>query len=320
VSSASVDVRTSPALGAVDVVTSASGRSSTSGGQMTDRRYQLTGGGGWNDGSGHTVNLTGAAATENDYASVSGGVNGSYDFLDRTTTLLGGFTLTDNWISSILDPTLHHKMAAAGWSGGVARVLTPDDAIRLRYDGKFDDGYIASPYRNVRFGDWTTTTNAYGEVMFANTIGSTAGLPEHLPETRASNALTFEWVHSLGAGVGLHLGAREPRRMGNLERHNGASCSVTGSTHRPRPISSRASTRWRRRCTRTGARTRSSAGSSVISERSNFRECSPIPMALTTCECSCSCASMRFVTSYPGFLFLDSRTSVFLETGLTWER
>jgi hypothetical protein len=207
VSSASVDVRTSPSLSHVDTVTSASGNSSSSGGQMTDTRYQATGNAGWKDTSGHALTLTGAAATENDYASISGGINGSYDILDRNATLLGGVTLTDNWVSSVIDTSIHRKMFAAGWSLGLARVITRDDAVRVRYDGKVDLGYNSSPYRDVRFGDWGTIASA-NQITFTNTIGSSDGLIEKTPETRQSNALVGEWVHSLWPGVGLHPSLR----------------------------------------------------------------------------------------------------------------
>ncbi|MCX5741994.1 MAG: DUF3570 domain-containing protein [Proteobacteria bacterium] len=203
VTSASVDVRASPALSQVDVVTSASGTSSSSGGQMTDTRYQVTGGAGWKDSAGHGVNLTSAVAMETDYESVSGGINGSYDLNDRTVTLLGGVTLTDNWISSVLDPSLHRKMFGAAWSAGVALVLTRDDALRLRYDGKSSDGYQASPYRTVRFGDWTAVLGER-QITFANTLGPVGGLAERLPGIRISHAAVAEWVHALVTGVGLH--------------------------------------------------------------------------------------------------------------------
>lgn len=203
VSSASVDVRSSPALSKIDVITSASGRSSTSGGEMTDRRYQVTGGAGWKDSSGHAVSLSTAVAKETDYASVSGGLNGQYDILDRSTTLLGGLTLTDNWVSSVLDSSIHGKLFAAAWTGGVARVLTRDDAIRLRYDGKADFGDQASPYRQVRFGDWNAQMSEH-QITFTNTIGSADGLMEKVPQQRFSHAAVIEWVHSLAAGIGLH--------------------------------------------------------------------------------------------------------------------
>ncbi len=203
VTSASVDVRSSPALSKVDVITSASGRSSTSGGVMTDQRYQVTGGAGWKDSSGHATGITAAVAKETDYASVSGGLNGQYDILDRTTTLLGGFTLTDNWVSSVLDPNIHGKLFALSYSAGIARVLTRDDAIRLRYDGKADFGDMASPYRQVRFGDWTTRMTDH-QITFSNTIGSADGLLERVPQERIGHAAVLEWVHSLATGIGLH--------------------------------------------------------------------------------------------------------------------
>jgi hypothetical protein len=208
VSSASLDVRTSPALSRVDVVTSASGRSSTSGGTMSDKRVAVTGTGGWKDNSGHAASLTTAFAAEADYVSVSAGLNGSFDVLDRTTTFLGGATVTQNWVASVLDRSFRQTMHALAWSGGIAQVLTPDDALRLRYDGAIDLGYQASPYRNVRFGDWTTVTGANQQIQFANTIGSPDGLPEHEPDTRVRHAVDLEWVHALGDVVGLHSDVR----------------------------------------------------------------------------------------------------------------
>lgn len=202
VTSASVDVRSSPALSKVDVVSRAS-TSSSSGGEMTDTRVQVTGGGGWKSGAGDNVNLTAALAKERDYTSVSGGWSASSDVLDHAITLLSGMSFTDNWVSSILDTSLHEKMYAPAWSAGAAFVLSPDDALRLRYDGKGSFGYLASPYRNVRFGDWSASLGGQ-QITFTNTIGSANGLPERLPNQRISHALVLEWLHALALGVGLH--------------------------------------------------------------------------------------------------------------------
>ena len=102
-------------------------------------------------------------------------------------------------------------MFAAAGPLGVARVLTRDDAIRLRYDGKVSEGYQSSPYRSVRFGDWTATLGAQ-QITFMNTIGSVDGLPERLPGSRISHAAALEWVHSLAPGVGLHSELRRRAR------------------------------------------------------------------------------------------------------------
>jgi len=330
VTSASVDVKTSPALGKVDVVTGASGRSSTSGGEMSDTRYLGTVGAGWNDTHGHALNLTTSAATERDYASISAGLNGSTDVADRTVTLLGGFTVTDNWISSVLDSTLHRKMYAIGWSGGVARVITPTDAVRLRYDGKLSDGYQASPYRSVRFGDWTTTTLSTGQITFANTIGSADGLPENYPETRVSTALTAEWVHALALGVGVHTSVRAAHDSWGVD-------SLTPS------IDLRiAKTSWRMQLGyRFYAQTQAnffedkytmdpSMYTNYSSDKELGREVGhlgafDVATTLMDPETANDARMMLFFHtevfeySYPGYVLLPSRTSAFIEAGLSWE-
>jgi hypothetical protein len=207
ISSASVDVRSSPALSMVDVMTSASGRSSTSGGKMSDRRLLGTFGAGYHGEGGRNLNFNVAYANENDYDSVSAVANGSIDLFHRMTTLLGGASVTYNWIGSVLDPTFARTMYALGWAAGIAQVLSPRDALRLRYDGSYASGYQASPYRNVRFGDWTTTVGAHRQIVFANTIGTAAGLPETEPDTRTRHALTLEWLHSFAPSLAIHASA-----------------------------------------------------------------------------------------------------------------
>ena len=329
VTSASVDVRSSPALGAVDVVTSASGQSSTSGGQMTDTRYQGTAGAGWKDTDGHAANATAAVAAERDYASVSGGLNGSYDILDRTATLLGGVTITDNWVSSVLDSSLHRKMLSIGWSAGIARVLTPRDALRLRYDGTLEDGYQASPYRNVRFGDWTTTTNALGQIMFANTIGPAGGLPETLPQIRVGHALVLEWVHSLGDGIGLHP-------MVRVSDDTWGVASVTPSLELriARPgWRMQLGYRFYLQSQASFFASKYQGDPSMYTYYTSDKELGRQIGHLVDCEYSTLLSDdgpndrklwlyLRadvFRYSYPGFVLLDSRTSAFLESGLSWE-
>ena len=294
VTSASVDVKTSPALGKVDVITGASGQSSKSGGEMSDTRYLGTVGVGWNDTRGHALNLTTSAASETDYASVSAGLNGSTDVADRNVTLLGGFTVTDNWVSSVLDPTLHRKMFAIGWSGGVARVLTPTDAVRVRYDGKLSDGDQASPYRSVRFGDWTTNdvVDRPDHVRQHDRLGRRLG--RESAGDPALDALTGEWVHALALGVGLHSSLRAAHDSWGVDSVTPAlDLRIAKATWRLQlgyrlylqsraRASSRTSTRWIRRCTRTTRRTRSSAGRSETSAASMSRPRSPSPRRRTT--------------------------------------
>lgn len=207
VSSASVDVRSSPGLSKVDVVTTASG-TSTTGGKMFDRRLAGTLGAGWQSGNGHAVAFSASYANEHDYNSVSGGLNGSVDVFHRMTTLLGGVSFTRNWIGSVLDSTFAKTSYEVRWSAGFAQVLSQRDALRLRYDGALGAGYMASPYRNVRFGTWTTTVGENQQLVFHNTTGAAEGLPEREPSRRIRSALTLEYLHSFHTNLALALQVR----------------------------------------------------------------------------------------------------------------
>ncbi len=331
VTSASVDVRSSPVLGAVDVITTASGRSATSGGQMSDTRYLGSTTGGWNDGSGHAVSATASVAKERDYASVSGGLNGSIDVLDRTTTLLGGFTITDNWVSSVLDSSLHRKLFGAGWSAGVARVLTPEDAIRIRYDGKVGDGDQASPYRTVRFGDWTTTTSSSGQYMFANTIGSTDGLPEKVPQVRISHAASVEWVHSLAAGVGLHPQLRLGHDSWGVDS---LTASLDLRIARPgwrgllgyRFYKQTAASFYESKYTNDPSMYAYYTSDKELGRETGHLVNGEIATVLKQPEHPNDSRMLLYLHAdvfryaYPGFVLLPSRISAFVEVGLAWER
>ncbi|MEO8550749.1 MAG: DUF3570 domain-containing protein [Kofleriaceae bacterium] len=330
VTSASIDVKTSPALGKVDVVTGASGRSSTTGGEMSDTRYLGTVGAGWNDSSGHAVNLTTSVAHERDYASVSGGINGSIDVAERSTTLLGGFTVTDNWVSSVLDSTLHRKLAAVAWSAGVARVVTPSDAVRLRYDGKLSSGDLSSPYRNVRFGDWMTSTVTGGQVIFTHTLGSADGLPEKLPESRVSHALALEWVHALALGIGLHPAVRVAHDSWGVD-------SVTPSLELriAKPgyrlqlgyrlyLQSRASFfagKYTQDPTMYNSYTSDKELGGQLGHLGSVEMTVPItePESPSDARMFLFAHADVFRYAYPGFELLASRTSEFVEAGVSWE-
>lgn len=330
VSSASVDVRSSPALSTVDTVTSASGQTSTSGGKMTDRRLQVTGGAGWNDGGGHALNIGTAYAAERDYQSLGVRTNGSYDLFERTTTLLGGISYTSNSVGTVLDPTFHRSMWELGWSVGIAQVLTPNNALRLRYDGSDSEGYQASPYRNVRFGDWTTTTGPNGQIMFQNTLGSADGLPETEPTKRVRHAGVLEWVHALSDNVALHLEGRVGRDTWGVQSEaGGIELRVAEASWRMqlgyRYYMQSAADFFLDKYTQP-----SNMYTYYTSDKELGRQVGHIGnFDLATVLMSPSqpgdtrlLLDGRVVVlhyDYPGFLLLPSRTSYFIEAGLTWE-
>ena len=330
VSSASIDVRSSAGLSQVDVVTSASGNTSTSGGKMSDRRLAATTGAGWNDGAGHTLNLSASFANERDYDSVSGGLNGSIDLFERVTTLLYGLTFTQNWIGSVLDSSFARRMYAFGWTVGAAQVLTPNDALRLRYDGIAAQGYQASPYRTVRFGDWTTSVGANQKILFANTLGSTDGLAETVPDLRVRHALSLEWLHSFAEGLALHSEARLGTDSWGVQSIM-AGAELRAATHN-----------WR---FRLGYRFYAQSGASFYepkylqdptsyryytSDKELSRELGHIaslgiarvlrhPHRAGAVPLLLDLSVNVLHYDYPDFILLKSRDSGFVELGLTWE-
>jgi hypothetical protein len=328
VSSASVDVRSSP-LGKVDVVSTASG-TSTRGGKMSDRRLAATLGAGWRDGDGHGVSFSASYANENDYNSVSGNVNSSIDVWHRMTTLLGGFTFTQNWIGSMLDSNFARTMYEIGWSAGIAQVLGFRDAVRLRYDGAYSNGYQASPYRNVRFGDWTITAGPNQQILFANTIGSADGLPEKEPGTRTRHALVLEWLHSLSEKLALHSQAR-------------LGIDDWGALSGSAALDLRGAWQWWRlqlgyrfyaQSSADFYQSKYTAAPATYSYYTSDKELGRELGHMAHVDLSRVIKQPRYpgdtrvlfdarltglFYSYPGFVLLDSRSSVFLDLGFTWE-
>ena len=196
ITSASIDVRTSPF---VDALSSASQRSPT----MHDRRFETTFAGGWNDHAGHVLTTSFVYATELDYTSIGGGLSGAWEVAERNTTLFAGVNAAANQVGSVIDPMFSKSLSTAGYTAGLGQVLGVRDVLRIRYDGNTLDGYQASPYRSVRFGNWQVQRMFGGTMTFTNTIGSANGLPEQLPQTRIRHAGTLEWIHALGHDVAL---------------------------------------------------------------------------------------------------------------------
>ena len=330
VSSASVDVRSSPALSKVDTVTGASGTTTTTGGKMTDNRLQVTGGAGWNDGNGHVLNIGTAYAAERDYHSLGVRTNGSFDLFERTTTLLGGVSYTSNSIGTVLDPTFHQSMGELAWSVGIAQVVTPNNALRLRYDGSDAEGYQASPYRNVRFGDWVTTTGVNGQIMFANTLGSADGLPETEPTSRVRHAGVLEWVHALSDNVALHLDARVGHDSWGVQSESGSIELRVAEEGWRLQLAYRFYTQSAADFFLDKYTMPSTSYTYFSSDKELGREIGHMGNldVATVLIPSKGAGDTRLLLDgrvtvlhydYPGFLLLPARTSYFIEAGLTWE-
>jgi hypothetical protein len=206
ITSASTDVRSSPF---VDATTGASVRRRRSP-AMSDGRSEtnltLLG----HDDVGHNAGGSVVFAAEGDYLSVGGGLQVAWDFFERNTTLFGGLNLSGNQIKSAVDHAFSRALLVSGYSLGWTQILSQNDVLTLRYDGSYLDGYQASPYRAVRFGDWQTTLHpGTNGITFTNTLGPETGLPERIPGTRLRHAGTLQWVR----GLGPHLAVSPQYRL-----------------------------------------------------------------------------------------------------------
>jgi len=204
VSSSSIDVRSSPAL---DAVSSAS-QDGTALPRMSDTRYQTTLALAYDDDVGHRAAVAPTLAIENDYRSLGIGVRGAYEIFDRHTTLGAAMTASTDHAASVIDRSFSGTSQLLGGSVSVGQVLSATQLLTVRYDAVYRTGYMASPYRAVRFGNFRTTVIDSGAIRFTDTIGQKDGYPEKLPRTRMRHALDGEWLAELWRGLSLLLGYR----------------------------------------------------------------------------------------------------------------
>jgi len=204
IASSSIDVRSSPELDAVSSAT----QNGTATPKMSDTRYQTTLALAWDDDVGHRAAVAPTVAIENDYRSLGIGLRGAYEILDRHTTLSAALTGSTDRATSVIDSAFSGTSQLIGGSLSVGQILSASQLLRLRYDGVYRQGYMASPYRAVRFGNFRTTKIDSGAIRFTNTIGYKDGYPEKLPRTRMRHALDAEWLAELWSNMSLQLGYR----------------------------------------------------------------------------------------------------------------
>jgi hypothetical protein len=244
--------------------------------------------------------------------------------------VLAGFSYTYDWISSVLDSTFARQNYELGWSAGVAQVLTRSDALRLRYDGAASRGYQASPYRNVRFGNWTTSVGDNQRITFLGTIGSADGLPETVPDLRIRHAAVLEWVHSFTDALALYTQARLGIDSWGIESLTAAAELRAGTRawrfrlgyrfylqsgadfYRPKYVLPSSSYTYY-----TSDKELShelghvaSLGISRVLKQSHYPGDTRVLLDLST---------NVLYYNYPDFVLLASRTSGFVELGITWE-
>lgn len=204
VTSSSIDVRSSPELDAVSSAT----QNGTATPTMSDVRYQTTLALAYDDDVGHRAAVAPTLAIENDYRSLGVGLRGSIEILDRHTTLGAALIASTDRATSVIDKSFSGTSELIGGSVSVGQILSTTQLLRVRYDGVYRQGYMASPYRAVRFGRFRTTMIDSGAIRFTETIGSKDGYPEKLPRTRMRHAIDAEWLAELWSGLSVLLGYR----------------------------------------------------------------------------------------------------------------
>jgi hypothetical protein len=174
----SVDIITTASI---DVVTQATAA------EFSDRRHEigarltrLDPAGGLEVGGSFTH------SNEADYTSNAVGFKASRDFFQRNTTVSGKAGLVKDGVFRVDSPPFEESLTGWGYALGISQILSRHLVLRGGYEGAYLSGFQQSPYRVVRFGDFTF--QFVGGVPVFN--GVTAVREEIHPETRLRHTFT----------------------------------------------------------------------------------------------------------------------------------
>jgi hypothetical protein len=127
------------------------------------------------------MNLSYTKSDENDYLAETGSFSISHDMFGDLTTVSLGYVVGNDDIGNSTDPTFERSAKRQNFQLGLVQILTKNSLLGVDFETITDEGFLNSPYRSYRYYD-----------------GSTAGFePEKYPETRTSNALTFQLKYFL---------------------------------------------------------------------------------------------------------------------------
>ena len=83
----------------------------------------------------------------------------------------------------INDPSFHQRADHRGYSLSLSQILTRNAIVNFNYELLTDQGYLANPYREIRY-------------LSAGGLGFTLA-PQVYPNTRTSNAASLQWKYYL---------------------------------------------------------------------------------------------------------------------------
>jgi hypothetical protein len=120
------------------------------------------------------------SSVERDYISDTASISLSQDMFGDLTTVTLGFADTKNKVGenngTANDPKvawLGHALTRA-YSGGVSQIITKNFIAGVNLQVITDAGYLANPYRSIRFLDNSTRGYGLGSQVYPNTHTSTA--------------------------------------------------------------------------------------------------------------------------------------------------
>ncbi len=127
------------------------------------------------------MNLSYTKSDESDYLAETGSFSISHDMFGDLTTVSLGYSVGNDDIKNNTDPTFIESAKRQNFKVGLSQILTKNSLLGIDFETITDEGFLRSPYRSYRYYD-----------------GSTSGFaPEKYPETRTSNALTFQFKYFL---------------------------------------------------------------------------------------------------------------------------
>lgn len=117
-------------------------------------------------------------SSESDYTSKTFFADVSQDFFGDLTTLSMGYTRGNDTVQRNGDPTFEETATHQEYRVGISQIVTRNLIVAIREEIITDQGYLNSPYRQVRYYDATS--------------GSFAFEPEVYPESRTSNTTSLQ--------------------------------------------------------------------------------------------------------------------------------
>lgn len=131
-----------------------------------------------------TLNFSFTNSDSGDYISDSYSFGVSHDFFGDLTTVALSFGFSDEEVFDVTDPNFAEDVTTQSYTFSLSQILTKNIVVGITAQGISSEGFLNSPYRDVRFVDPADASLFVFE-------------DELYPETRNSNAVAVRYSHYL---------------------------------------------------------------------------------------------------------------------------